>query len=269
MLNLIKADVYRILRGKGFYIALAFLITMYVLQALGEFGSIGVNVSNTEQGKEALEVLQPNTEALLGMNAPMYLLRTADNYLYFLLVFIVIIASADFSDGSTKNVLSCGVSRLQYYTSKLIMSWGVAILLVVTSVVVPTLLITVKNGFGNPVDSLWLEHSLKAYSLLILFFMAMTGIGIFFVFATRKTAAVYGLYIAFCMAPLTIIGILSMISDRYIKFFKYEFILNIRNLADIQIFTSADYQRVIMIGMVYLVVSVLAGYQLFRRCDIK
>lgn len=269
MMNLMKADVYRIFRGKGIYITICLLLVMYVLQAIGEFGSIGINVSSTEQGKQVTEVLQPTTAALLGSQAPIYLLKTADNYLYFLLALIVFIAAADFAAGTTKNVLSSGVSRLEYFASKLILAWGAGILLVIMGAIIPTVLISIQNGFGQSVDKGWLALTLQAYSMQLLYFMAIIGVGVFVAFWTKKTAAVITLYICFCMVPVTIIGLLAMTSDRFVKLFKYDFILNIRNLADIQFFTTSDYQRVMMIGLIYLVVSVVGGYQVFRKCDIK
>jgi len=55
MVNLIKADIYRLLRSKGIYITMGFLVALCILQSFGMMESIGVSSASLE----GLEYVEP------------------------------------------------------------------------------------------------------------------------------------------------------------------------------------------------------------------
>ncbi|XMB66303.1 ABC transporter permease subunit [Mycoplasmatota bacterium zrk1] len=262
MINLIKADIYRIFRGKGIYITIGFLLGLCSLQAFGGIDSLGVSSSSMEGIDEVIPLVT-------GRIAPLIMMRTNDNLLYLLLPIIIIISSVDFSSGTAKNVLVNGVSRSKYYLSKLVLTMLFCIILLVFSIVIPTIIISLLNGFGGEFDGEFIGQVLKAFSLQLLLFLAVTSIGIFFVFTTKSTAKVNGIYIAFCLVPMIIIVLLFNISEKFLKLLDYEVVMNIRMAANANSMSSGEIGRMILVGIVYLVLSLVGGLILFRKCDIK
>lgn len=149
MLNIIKSDLYRILRGKVIYIAIIIMLVMAITSVIGMSpGRIGIVINNIETSEESIEnqELQEklnNTSSLaetrkimkeyggefeldkqiLGANINLY-------YIFIAIVFIVI--CVDLSDNTVKNTLSSAISRKKYYLSKLITSLilGTAIIII-------------------------------------------------------------------------------------------------------------------------------------------
>lgn len=262
MINLIKADLYRIFRSKGIYITTGLLLVLFVLQARGEIDSIGVSSSEMEGIEEVVQ-------QLTGIIAPLIIMKGNDNLLYFLLPIIIFIASVDFSSGTAKNVLSNGVSRTKYYFSKLILSMLFCTVILASSIVIPTIIVTLMNGFGGEFDLEFISQVLNAFGLQLFLFFVVTSIGIFFVFTTKRTAAVNGLYIAFCLAPMLLIILLYSISEKFSKLLDYEMVMNIRIAANVNSMVSDEIIKIIIVGLVYLVTSLVGGLVLFRKCDIK
>lgn len=261
MLNIIKADWYRLRHHKGLYITLILLILFLGLQGMGARGQIGVITETTNQ---AVSTLEPT-----GSTMPMEILGSIDNQIYFLLAFIVFIAGADFSSHTVKNAISSGVSRLDYFLSKLALSALFALIIVLLSGFIPTIMATVKNGFGAPLlKGQWLVL-LKAYGLVFYLYMALTVFGVMLSFVTQKIASVNSLYLVFCLVPSILIMILAIIDTFFLKLFKFEFISNMRTIANIGTFTPEDYMRIFLIGGTLMVSSLAITYVFYSKCDIK
>lgn len=262
MINLIKADIYRIFRSKGIYITMTILLVIFVLQAFGEVGSIGIS-SDEMEGAEAV------VQLLTGRTAPLNVMRANDNLLYFLLPIIIFISSVDFSSGTAKNVLSNGISRTRYYFSKLILSMLFCTLILISSIVIPTIIATFMNGFGGAFDWTYISQVLNVIALQQLLLFAATSIGIFFVFTTKRTAAVNGLYIAFCLVPMLLILTLYSFSEKFSILMEYEMVMNIRKAAYVNLMTGDEIIKVIAVGLVYFIISLACGLVLFKKCDVK
>lgn len=262
MINLIKADIYRIFRSKGIYITTAILLVLFLLQAFGEIGSIGISSDDMEGADEIVQLLT-------GRTAPLNVMKANDNLLYFLLPIIIFVSSADFSSGTAKNVLANGVSRTKYYFSKLILSMLFCTVLLIFSIVIPTSIVTAMNGFGGEFNWAYISPVLNVFALQLLLFFAVTSIGIFFVFTTKRTAAVNGLYISFCLVPMLVIIMLFSISEKFSKLLEYEMVMNIRRAANVNLMTGDEIIKIIAVGLVYLIISLSCGLGLFKKCDIK
>ena len=262
MINLIKADVYRVFSSKGIYITLGFLLTLCILQSFGWMESIGISSSSME-GIDA-EITQ-----LTGRMVPLIMMRSNDNLLYILLPLIVFIASVDFSSGTAKNVLANGISRTQYYFSKLILSMLFCIAMLVSSIVMSTIIVSIVKGFGSSIERELMIQILSVFSLQLFLLLAVTSVGIFFVFTTRSTSKVIGLYIAFCLVPMLVIVLLFGISEDFTKLLDYEMVMNIRMSANVNSMATYEIVRIVIVGSVYLVLSLAGGLLIFRKCDIE
>lgn len=133
MLNMLKADFYRLLRGKAIYFAIVLMLFMLGLSIYGvSAGSVGMNatlgVSDEmddlpyEQTR-SLSMSEYRKLALLAEGHPLDLdILTANMNLYYVFLFVaVIVLTADFSSGCVKNTLSSAIDRNKYFLSKLVM----------------------------------------------------------------------------------------------------------------------------------------------------
>ena len=134
MLNLIKADLYRIFKGKSIYVVVFCILVLAFVSCFSMSpGHIGIASSSIEQtdydNEELLEKLYetdsiietrqimkeygsfPLDKVQLGANANLY---------YFFIVIVVIVLVTDLSNSTAKNTLSSAISRKKYYFSKLI-----------------------------------------------------------------------------------------------------------------------------------------------------
>lgn len=263
MINLIKADLYRITRSKGIYITFLIFIFLLVLESIGEAGTVGVSIQSANTG-----IYQP-ANILYGINMPFVVMGHLDNYLYVLLAAIVIIAASDFSSSTVKNILSNGTSRITYFMSKLTLLSIFSALLVLISFILPTLIVTVLNGFGGTLDSAYMADIVAAFFLELLMYISMTCLGLFFVFSTRKTAYVNTLFILYNFIPVLVILLFSQFIPNLMDLFKYETITTIRNISAIETFESVDYVRTVLIGLGITTFSFIGTYISFRKCDIK
>ncbi len=267
MLNIMRADLYRILRGKALYITGAIFLIMIVLLSMGYAGTVGVNVEVNTEASNPAEALATAAK-LTGSEAPFFLMGTSDNVVYFMLAIIFCIAGSDFSAGCIKNVLSQGVSKTKLYLSKMFLAFIFTAIAFLLYVFLPMLINTIQNGFGSPGED-YLQNLLAAVGLQMFLMLAVTAVGIFLVFATQKTGAIIGGYIAFCMAPMLLIMLLSLINSWFEKLAQYELTSNIRLLANISMLSSTDITRIVLLGITYLAVSIAAGLSLFRKSEIR
>ncbi|HAB66076.1 MAG TPA: hypothetical protein DCE23_01785, partial [Firmicutes bacterium] len=133
MLNMIKSDMYRILKGKGFYAAIILVLMICFTSAISMSGGfIGISTSTsftpeerelynkldeTKNIKEYREVMKENgsfalDKEVIGQNTNLY---------YVFIIIVVIVLTSDFSNKTVKNTISSSISRKKYYLSKVIL----------------------------------------------------------------------------------------------------------------------------------------------------
>lgn len=261
MLNIMKADLYRIFRSKGVYITTILFLAFVILQvAASSIGRIGVSTDIMPM---------PDIFKLTGRAAAFVTMNIVDNYLYFILPFIIFIAAVDFSSGAVKNVLATGMSRVELYFSKLILSFVFAFMLLILNIVVSIITATIINGFGGDFNIEFIRSILKVFLPQVFLVFAVVSMGIFLVFVTKKTAAVNGFYIAFCMVPMLLVFILSTRWADAFKMLDYELITNMRLMGSIGGATTTEMVRAYILSAVYITVSTVGGLMIFKRSEIK
>lgn len=134
MINMIKADLYRVFRGKGIYLAILLAVIMasssiYVMQP----GYIGLTSSDTISGdsmvddETGLELSATNsiskTRKILketsGYPLDSAIIGTNVNLYYMFIIIVVGVLVTDLSHSTAKNTLSSAISKKKYYLSKL------------------------------------------------------------------------------------------------------------------------------------------------------
>ena len=266
MFNLLKADLKRVLRGKGIWITLALFLIFTGMNTSVLYANIegqqmgGITITVGEQQDRTLDEID-----IVGGNIPKLMMGNAEPILIFSLPLIIFIAATDFSSGTVKNVLSNGASRLKYYMNKLILCWLLTLLLYLLHLMIPTLVITLLNGFGDG----FAYGTLGAFWGQILFVLAITALGVFLTFTTKKSAAVIGFYLSLMFLPPIVIALLSEINARFINLIRYDLVHNFIGFANYTAHPTTYVTRAILIGFIVLTASMVGGLVLFKKAEIK
>jgi hypothetical protein len=268
MMNLLRADIYAMLRGKTLYITFGLLFLfnslMIILQVVGSDVTIGIHL----EGIDGLDAAVLN-QAFNGMNSAAYLFTQTNNMAFFLLALIILASAPIFSQGTVKNDIAWGISRTKLYVAKLINATGLCILMVICYVGTGMALATALQGWGGAVpDGYWVIflQTLGAQTLML---MALTCIGVFLMFTFKRVSVVNGVYIAFCLVPAILV--LSMLESNINVAWLLEFDIML-GIGRLGFFSQLDTRSIsIMLGIsaFYIFAATFAGILLFRRAEIK
>jgi len=283
MMNLIRADIYRIFRGKGIYITLIILLGVTIMQVTaGANMNMGIRLDDIEMidtWSESGIVVTPGDDELfnieiepfqrpLGVEAPYIAMNFTDGILYIMLPLLVVISTADFTSGAVKNTLAGGMSRLGYYVSKLTLSCITGTLLLFAYVLLSTIFATVISGFGGTLDWEYISGVLKIFAMQLWLVLALTCVGHFFIFAMRSWAVI-GVYIAFLLAPSLVLFMLTFINRWFENLLIYDLTMGFSAVLNISAMPAGDIIKIILIGAGYIVAATVGGFLLFRRAEIK
>lgn len=278
MINMMKADFYRIFRGMGIYIGFAIMVLMIVLDIYTvSAGSLVLMVSTEAQPENELNNMSYDEVSQLSINEYRKYLLASKNYqldrdilaqninLYYVFIFVgAVIITADFSGGSVKNTLSSAISRRKYFLSKLAC--------VVLSCVVLFFLNTYIMYFANIIfNGTNLALSIGTITRITLLqlppVLALTSILIGFGFVLKRTAAFNTATISFMLVIQLLLSLLSF-------FFKipesvYDFELS-NMLARLAYNPSGDYiTKSYLVCAAIIIVAILLGWSFFKKAEIK
>jgi ABC-2 type transport system permease protein len=263
MLNIIRSDIYRIIRCKSLYITFVLYLVLTSLQTVfpGEV-FIGISTVNIP----GLEIIP---DKISGILSPFVTMSYSDNIIYFMLAIIFALTSTDFSSGAVKNTLSNGVSRIKFYFSKLILASLFCTLMFIGGIIVSASISTAVNGFGGAVTGEYLLSVLRSFAVQLLMLFAAVCIGMAIIFITKKGAALNAIYIFFFLGLTAIIFLAMRIFEKLNTLIKYDFISNLKILSNVDLIPSADTARALILGIVYIVTSTVLGIIIFQKSEIK
>ena len=277
-MNILRADIYRILRGKGLYISLAVLIVVIALVSLtGGYVGVSYNASDSQEemagAMEAVGAERPSDEtgdasrAPTGAKALGKAASSSNNVLFFLLPLVAFISVADFTSGGAKNTLACGVNRAKYFFAKLTLSFVLCALFLLVYILLSVLLASAFNGFGGALDGAF--AALFAKILLSQFWLCLASacVANFFAFLFRSHVF-EGAYIAFLLLPPLLIMTLAFINEWFVKLIDYDLGMIIVSMAQIGAMSSGEIVRAILVGAGYMAAAVAGGLALFNKAEI-
>ncbi|MDR2546637.1 MAG: ABC transporter permease [Lachnospiraceae bacterium] len=277
MRNIIKADLYRIFRSKGVYIALAVFLLLTVLQVL--FGAdglvIGVMVDSdirydvVYNADGTVSELIPQEITMNGRDAPFIFADVTDNLIYLILPFIVFIVAVDFQSGAVKNILSSGISRYKYFFAKFSLMALVSASLMAVYLFLPIILGTILYGYGGEINGEYISAIAEIYLPQFYLVFAYVCVGLFVSFAFKSVAALNTIYIMLSLLPTIIIAILIEYNEWYAKLLDYVIVLAIKTFSLAGGSAPPDTPKALMIGGIYMIFSIIGGILLFRKAEIK
>lgn len=174
MLNLIKANFYKVVRMKSFYVCAVLAIINAALQIMylnSQFASFG-DISPAVFGYNGLRI---GTQCL-------------SSGMLFCTIFISMLIPQEFSLGTIKNIISSGKDRISIYFSQWIVSLVVSVLYTVIPALVGFILGNSLWGYGEVSRSDYLD-TLRITGLMILAVFAMQSIFIMIGFLVRRSGA--------------------------------------------------------------------------------
>lgn len=279
MLNMMKADMYRILKGKAIYIIFVFIILTSFVSAIGMApGHIGLSTSNNiaeninnrefveklskaKSLKEVREVMKSGgayalDKEVIGTNANLY---------YLFIVLVVIILCADFSNKSIKNTLSSAISRKNYYLSKTLFIFLLATFFTFFNTYFFYFINIIING-NEFSSSLWEVTKVTILELPLLY--GIISMLICFANLFRKTSIFNTIAIPFILVvQLVVIGITSLFKINADWFYNYEFQFALEKIVQ-----SSNVEYLLtctILGIFYIVIFHVIGYSSFKKAEIK
>lgn len=240
MSNLIRFEFRNMIKQKVFLVCLLINVG---------FSAIGVLLSS-------LATKVTNTNEVVDSNVFIKSLFSGGQAMMVFGIFIALFYCLDISDGTMKNIISRGFSRVNVYISKLICSIAGVFIMILASAFVTVILCLVKNIDVVAIDvdtiSYILSHSifLIAYSTIFVFFAA----AIF----KASGAVVANIFIP-VMAPLVL-----NLGDMLLKG-KFAF-----KLSDIWLDNAAtkSNQYLIIVSLIYFIVFFIGGIIASKDKDI-
>lgn len=280
MINMIKADLYRVFRGKGIYLAILLAVIMasssiYVMQP----GYIGLTSSDTISGdsmvddETGLELSATNsiskTRKILketsGYPLDSAIIGTNVNLYYMFIIIVVGVLVTDLSHSTAKNTLSSAISKKKYYLSKLFTSCLLCIGLVLLNNYGTYIFNRLINGakFSSGIEKI------TKYTLVQLPIMCgIISLLVCMAFLLRKTAAFNAVSIPFVMAAqIVIMGVSALFSIKSNHIMEYEYQFMLSNLVTDPSFSYI--MKSITLAIIYIVVFNILGYNVFRKSEIK
>lgn len=274
MLNIIKADLFRIFKGKGIYVCLLAIIALcsvsIYLRSPGHIGISGGLTSNSEVTKEDDLAIPEDVRKVAGESNELLdegMMKVNGN-LYYVLIFVVFaVICVDLANHTAKNVISTDVSRTTYYFAKLLLTWGLGIAIIAIS--------TYLGYFGNIIFNAPSHYSSFLDITIIMLrqlpiFCGIMSVLVMIAAITQKTSRYNAIAIVLVMVSqmllMTIITVFN-IDGSIIMQFEFETIL--RDMAVIGQIEIKTLLTGILTGIGLIIASSMIGVTYFKRCNIK
>ena len=277
MINIIKSDLYRILKGKAIYIVLAVITILSVVSIVGMSpGHIGLSIGSNKDMSD-LELMEAISSAktlgefreimknngafaldkdIVGANVNLY---------YFFIVIAVIVLATDFSNKSIKNTISSAISRKEYYFSKLLLILGLGTFLILFNNYGTYILNLIINGkeFSTPL----LEFTKLTIIQLPLLY-GIISLLVCLAFVLKKTSLFNSISIPFIIVvQLIATGIINLFKLNADWFNNYEIQLALTKLVNNP--TNKYIVSCALLGIAYIVIFNTIGYYAFKKAEIN
>lgn len=260
MMNILRADIYRMVRSKSLYITCALLFA-YILLIVGTMQAINIGGNM---------FLEDSSDLLFdGANIIVTLASRMDTLIYFLLPLSLLVSSPMFTNNTIKNDIAWGISRSKLYFSKILLSSILCVFMLLFYVVVGMLIATVLHGFGAAISTdMWI-NLIQMLSSQLFMLLVMNSIIISLMFTTKRTIVVTGAYIGFSLVPMVVLSILLESNPTLITLLNFDIPITIRRFANINLMDSSEVIKLFTVGVSYMLIATTIGLLSFRKADIQ
>lgn len=272
MFNLMRADIYRIMRGKGIYICLVCIAaTICFSTFLKSAGHLGINVGMPNEAEmekienmdDAWDMISNSSEHPVDVD----IMSVGGNLYFFFIVVVFMVSCTDLSNHTAKNIISSGISRTTYYASKLGLS-----------LIIGTMFILFRAYAGYLINYIWngsaYTSGIGDITMIMIrqlpVFYGMIGVLVMISAMVQKTAKFNAITILLIMAIQVLFILISVIMKiDSAELLKYEFEGMISSLAVLGSVPLGTLLTTSTIGISALLISTAVGMNYFKRCTIK
>lgn len=189
MIQTIRADFYRLFHSKGFWITEFVLLANILLGAVYKVTSrFGTSISTDSQ-----DVAQQVPEKMTGINALAHFSGHSDSIIFFTLIIVCLLLGVDLSRKLYKNSLAHGISRTEFFLSKTLVSFVVAIFQFIVLLGLSFIIASSINGIGTAPAGFFGQFFITILVQLIVT-IAWIGIVSFVLYLSHSIAAVFVTY---------------------------------------------------------------------------
>ncbi|GAX07889.1 ABC-2 family transporter protein [Secundilactobacillus silagincola] len=258
MLNMARADTYRLFRSKGFYITQILMIIVATISILtSTIGIIG-------GGSDALSNFQAANQRVVwtGVQCVKAMSSETSALIYFILPLFIMTIGFEFSRQIYKNPLSSGMTRLNYFISKYVIFLLISACQVIFYYLFIFLAGGFKNGFGK-ITGHFLVKLLQTSSIQLLELSAIFAIStlVMYLFFSTITAVVTTI-----LFPLIITVLVQIFTKQHwLKYFSFQ------NNVDSAYFThctSGQMSQLLLAGFGTIIVCLVLAFLSFRKRDL-
>ncbi|MFV0560416.1 MAG: hypothetical protein ACK5NA_06845 [Enterococcus sp.] len=258
MINAIRADFYRLLHVKAFYITQIALITIVLLTIFTKtLGSSGVMTDQLNQ-------LQSGTRDLSwdSYQTVIAISTMAAFLVYFCLPLFVMILGHDLTRKTYKNQIAIGISRWHFFVSKYLIFLLVSALQFVFYYGFTFLTAGIRYGFGIPPEHFW-GDIFRTIGLQFLAFQAIFAIALLLLSLTFSNVAA----VIVVIVSSIIIEIISAIFSKveWIKYFDFQTNINITWLKDMP---DQYWLKATTTALFFTLILVFLAYQAIQKHDL-
>ena len=189
MIQTIRADFYRLFHSKGFWITEFVLLANILLGVLYKVTSrFGTSIPTDGQN-----ITQQAPVKMTGINALAHFSGHSDSIIFFTLIVVCLLLGVDLSRKLYKNSLAHGISRTEFFLSKTLVSFVVAIFQFILLLGLSFIIASSINGIGTAPAGFFGQFLVTILVQLIVT-IAWIGIVSFVLYLSHSIAAVFVTY---------------------------------------------------------------------------
>jgi len=256
MKNLLKSDFYRLFKSKSYYICMLVAAALII---------VGLVISN------ALSKQDVAYATLLNKDGMSYGLKTFGdgNVIMIMSIFISIFVTAEFSQGTMKNVVSKGFSKVQVYLSKLVTMTVATYIAFLVAFIVSVVGGSIITGKFGDFTGAFVGIAMKTIGIELLLTLAMTAVFVMIAMVFKNLGGVIAINIIGVFTFLNLIfSALQYLVDNKIKFTEFSLSYNM-SLYGVDQVAGSIFLRSTIVGLVFLAVFTALGLWLFKKADVK
>jgi len=259
MINLLKADFYKLLKTKMGYILLivcaALSLLMLGIYGLAKYVSLSVDDMPLVIAGRAIMFSSFSLSSNIGIIIP---------------IFVGIFTLTDIRHGTIRNKILFGESRTKIYLSHLIVSITLSLVAAILSFIILAIGSLILFGYGAPFEGEEIANFFRCLIIGILSFIYVATISTFFALITKSTPMTVLLTLAVTLGLPIIISLFALVQ---VESYKYIFYL-IPSFASSVVSNGGEISVEIFIyGLCSLIffsaLNIFLGIILFKKIDIK
>lgn len=260
MINLLKADFYKLFKTKMFYIL---IIVCSVLTII----SVGSNALL----KFLAENLVDDMPIVIDGRATMFsTYNLTSNVGLIIPIFIGIFTLTDIRHGTIRNKIIIGESKTKVYLSHFIVSTTFALISIIISFILSLILSLILFGYGHEFNGTEFLNFLRCLIIGLLTFVYIASISTFFALITKSTplTIIFTLLVAIALSIIASVSFMIP-NEKYVKIFYIlptyaNIMLTQTGELSLELFLFGFFSSILFIAL-----NLFLGTLLFKKIDLK